>query len=602
MAAWVRIFLLALVLLVSSGVTAGATQEDVITAWRNAMHVDARARTAVLRSTATDDGLATTIDEWVTTDGRYHRITNRVFDREDLLLTRRGARLLDWNNFARDLDSTELARVRGEAFIVETLAFGPDASFAAAQLSASEDGAVQVTVSTAGEPIVWTLDAQAHLPSSVSADGEERAIVWRDGVVAQIGDATMTQVSLTRERRHFFDIQPPAYIDVMMVGDSVVIPFTMEANHIIIEAGVNGHERMGFLIDTGAAVSTLNSARMDAFGVTTYGGSEVQGGGGSAANRFVAQVTYALGTAEQPVEIHNQHANSMDLSGLERAWGVPIGGILGYDFISRFVLETDYQNQVLTLHRADDWRYRGDGVVVPLTFDGGTPYAAATLSVPTRENIPARLLMDNGLADTMVFTRPFVEANELARLAGSNREAVNPTAGLGNQFFTQNNTRGRIDEVRLGALVLRDIPVNFSTNTTGAYASDEFAATFGNTIFNRYRVFIDYQRKRMVFEPTPAAVRPFAERRTFGVTLLASGEDLRTFTVSGLRAGAPADAAGFRRDDVIVGVDGRAASAFTLQELRDLLLREGEHHTFRVQRGSETVTIDADVTTVSIER
>jgi hypothetical protein len=592
-----RALLLAFAL--AAAVPSAGAQGDAFDMWRTASQPSAGV-TASWQSTSSSDGLTVRIDEWVTADGRYARTTTREHDREDLLVTPDGAWRKDWNGFVRTLDSTELARVRGEAFIATALAFGPRDAFATAQTSRDETGATIATVLVDGQPLVWKLDAQTGLPSSVTADGEQTDFTWANGAISRIGDAALPGPPFyVRSSRRGFGPLRAARSDVAMPRARVTIPFTMEANHIIVQTRVNGREAIGFLIDTGAAVSTLNSTRMEGFGVTAYGGGEVEGGGGSASNRFVSGVSYAL---EGGVEISNQHANAMDLTGLERAWGVKIGGILGYDFISRFVLETDYQNQVLTLHRAEHWRYRGEGVVVPLTFDGGTPYVDATLSVPTRENMPARLLMDNGLADTMVFTRPFVEANDLARLAGGNGAAVNATAGLGNQFFTQNNTRGRIAELRLGDLVLRDIPVNFSTNTSGAYASDFFAATFGNTIFNRYRVFIDYQRKRMIFEPTPAAATPFAERRTFGMTLLAGGDDLRTFTVSGIRAGSPAEAAGFRRDDVIAGVDGREATAFTLQELRDLVLREGEHHAFRVRRGSETLTIEADVTTVSIER
>src|SRR5262249_7844853 len=160
-----------------------------------------------------------------------------------------------------------------------------------------------------------------------------------------------------------------------------------------------------------------------------------------------------------------------------RALGVKIGGILGYDFISRFVLDVDYQTNVITFHRRD-WRYSGPGTRLPITFDGGIPRADVILSVRTKPRLPAHMIIDFGAADTMTFTAPFVAGNDLIHLAGTN-QAVFGGAGLEHQFFTQHNTRGRIDALHLNTLTLPSLPVSLSANTSGAYASSSFAGTMG---------------------------------------------------------------------------------------------------------------------------
>jgi hypothetical protein len=604
--------------------SAPPTAADMIHRWREAMDPRSEAP-AYSRYQSIERGQATRTETWVTPDGaRYRRRIDRGRDGEEWLLTPEHAQMRDWNGFVREIDGAELLRLRAEAVEAALLAFGPRPGLGGEVIPNTIDGqgGWALRVAVPGGSTDWVFDGTGtpYAAASADPDGERTTRTYRWWSVGAFTSSTAPNRRLPtayarragedaieyaqgdgwfeRRPRHVFDALEGEQNDAVMLGFSARVPFTMAANHIIVETRVNGHAPIGFLVDTGAAVTNLNAARMRAFGVTGYGQGEIQGGGGATQNTFVEDVSYTLPGG---VRLLHQHAKAIDMSGLERAWGVPLGGILGYDFLSRFVVEIDYANDVMTLHRPERWRYRGGGVAVPITFDRGTPYAEATLSVSTRANLPARLLMDNGLADTMVFTRPYVEANDLARLAGG-AAALNTTAGLENQFFAQRNTRGRIDEIRLGDLVLRGVPANFSTNTSGAYASASFAATFGNTIFSRYRMFIDYPHRRFIFEPTPAAAVPFAERRTFGVTLLAGGDDLRTFTVSGLRAGSPAAAAGFQQNDVIAGVDERDATRFTLQALRDLLLREGEHHVFQVRRGGETLTIAADVTLVSIER
>src|SRR5260370_36589009 len=71
-----------------------------------------------------------------------------------------------------------------------------------------------------------------------------------------------------------------------------------------------------------------------------------------------------------------------------------------------------------------------------------------------------------------------------------------------------------------------------SVNTSGASASANFSGPVGESIFSRYHVFLDYFRNRVIFEPTPEPDKPFPERKTYGLSLLASGDDLHTCTVS----------------------------------------------------------------------
>jgi hypothetical protein len=59
--------------------------------------------------------------------------------------------------------------------------------------------------------------------------------------------------------------------DVIMSAPSVNLPFTMEADHIILQAQVNGHEPIGFLVDTGDGHETINVARASVFGLSNYG-------------------------------------------------------------------------------------------------------------------------------------------------------------------------------------------------------------------------------------------------------------------------------------------------------------------------------------------
>jgi hypothetical protein len=238
--------------------------------------------------------------------------------------------------------------------------------------------------------------------------------------------------------------------------------------------------------------------------------------------------------------------------------------------------------------------------VIPVVFDNGIPHANGSIAVPTKPDIPAYFVVDFGASETATLTSPFVNSNDLARLAQTNA-AVNRPAGLENQFFAQNNVRGLLQRLTIGNLTVNNVPVNMSVNTKGAYASTNFSGTVGETIYSRYRCYLDYPGYRIILEPTPDASKPFPERQTYGLSLLASGADLHTYTVAAVRPGSPAEADGFQKGDVISGEDGKSAGEFTLRELRDTLTHSGERHSLEAQRSGNLRTANVDVRLVSIE-
>jgi hypothetical protein len=594
------------------------TVPGILQAWRHATGTSPRQGTLHERFTSKEENVSGAVDEWVTRSGSLHRSTVREFDSNDLLVTPALAQTRDWNGFVRYLDGTELARAHSQAFIAAALAFGPPAAMDRATLTpTSEPHCVALLFTPShGIRIKWTIDQNTSLPLQTALQGDEAELVttYSDWQAAE-GVFTPHHIVVAEKDKPDSDYRvaaPPELqaanastfallkqngSDVIMATPSVRLPFTLEANHIILQVQVNGHPPIGFLVDTGDGHESLNAPRAAAFGLTGYGSTASYGGGNLAQFSLASGATFTF----PGMELHNQHVDQLDESGLEKALGIPLGGLLGYDFLSRFIVEIDYEAKIMTLHKPSAWPYTGHGIAVPITFDNGIPFFEARISVPTEPSIPAHMVMDFGAADTMTFTSPFVREHHLLELAGTDTRTLK-AAGLENQFFAQTNKRGHIDTFRLGGLVAHNIPVSLSANTSGAYSDDTFAGTVGEGIYTRYHVFLDYPHHRAIFEPTAAASAPFPERKTYGLSLIANSDDLHTFLVTGIRAGSPAEKDGFLKDDIISGLDDKPATNFTLAQLRDVLLRAGETHDFKILRAGKPVSIITTVAVVSIDQ
>jgi S1-C subfamily serine protease len=84
--------------------------------------------------------------------------------------------------------------------------------------------------------------------------------------------------------------------------------------------------------------------------------------------------------------------------------------------------------------------------------------------------------------------------------------------------------------------------------------------------------------------------------------VIASGSDLHTFTVTAVRPGSQAEKDGFKKADVISGLDGKSATQFTLGELRDQLTRDGARYEVEVHRSHDQITIPIQIVLMSIDK
>lgn len=587
--------------------------------WRDAVSASAWSASCQVEviTSSDEDGIHAVTHEWVTAKGDYRARIYRDYDTSEVVVTAGKSWTRDLNGRVRPAFGMFLKSLRTNAAELSTIVFGPPPNAAATRLDTTGDSNVVMAIATrGGDTVVWHLDRASGLPIKSIRVAEDPTITttyddWRTidghripfhGTVEQEDTPTYTWTRTevkfsTTTNTETLSAPTPGPPDTYFNGEPTPIPFTFENEHVIFKVRVNDGPEMWWLLDTGADQNVFNRAHVQQFGLEEYGATATTGGGGSADYGYARGATFKL----PGLFVRNQHVGVMDLTGLERAYGLLMGGILGYDFISRFVLEIDYEKKVVLLHDPSRWTYQGTDLILPVILDDGIPYSEATISVPTRPDIPALMLIDYGAVETMTLTSPFVKANDLLNLAGTN-PSVNKMAGLEGQFFTQTNSRGRVERLVMGPLSIDSFPVNLSANTTGAYASTHFSGTVGEGIFKRYHTWLDYNSSRIILDPTAAAAQPFPERKTYGMTLVASGDDYHTFTVSGVRAGSPAEQDGFVKGDIITGLDGVGAEVFTLGELRDRLTREGDTVAIQFRRGDSTLTRSVEVQRVSLEQ
>lgn len=282
-------------------------------------------------------------------------------------------------------------------------------------------------------------------------------------------------------------------------GNSALkIPLEIDNNIILLRVSVNNSKPLKFLFDTGASISIINQSRAAELGLIATG----QVRGNATGGKIQASLIKGVSLSVSGAEVSNQLIASMSFA---TPPGFQFDGTLGYDFINQFVVEIDYQNKIMNLYSPRSFAYSGRGEVIPLILAGRrTPLAHTKIILEGRAPVEANLEVDTGADGTFVINSPFVRKQGL--LAAISERTQGSGAGAGGE---QKLLVGRVKAVQLGRLLIDNPPVGFSLDTEGSGASAENDGLIGGEIFRRFKVILDYSRKRMILEPNKSFNDPY---------------------------------------------------------------------------------------------
>ncbi len=368
---------------------------------------------------------------------------------------------------------------------------------------------------------------------------------------------------------------PPVFADLQFASGQSArrIPFELVGNHIYLRGRVNNSELLWFLLDTGAAGSYFDAQHAKTLGLGVQGESKT------------VVITF------RGVTLRNQTLLIQPL-GFWIYDGHAVDGMLGYDFISRFVVEINYENRTINLFEPKRYKHLGSGEVIPLIMleddsGGKVPLVRARITQLGRDPIEGRFIADTGVRGALSFNSPFVEAH---RLLQSEQKTIQAPLGGGSMVRESKQPVGRVPNLQLGSFTFKDPVAIFFLDKKGVLASPEFDGVIGGEILRRFKVVFDYSRQQMILEPNRHFSAP-DEYDMSGMLIIAEGNDFKTLKVRHLIEDSPATAAGLREGDVIAAVNGILASKLSLEQVRRMFKKDGQSYLLSIKRGDERMQI-----------
>ncbi|MBN8858242.1 MAG: aspartyl protease family protein [Sphingobacteriales bacterium] len=310
---------------------------------------------------------------------------------------------------------------------------------------------------------------------------------------------------------------------------------------MVLKARVNEYkDTLNFILDTGSGGISLDSTTVVELNIPTEPSTRtIRGIAGVRQVNFLYNATLRL--PGLTVDSLNFHVNDYEI--LSSVYGVKIDGIIGFSFLSRYIVHLDYDSLVVSVYSKGDFKYKKGGYTLkPLL----TSIPIISSNFRDDDRFSARFYFDSGAGLCFLLSEDY--ASDSMVISPKKKLYLTQAEGLGGKTQMQLTT---VKEVRIGPYRFRKVPTYIFDDTYNITAYPYLAGLIGNDLLRRFNVTFNYPKKEIHLIPNSHYYSPF----DYAYTGLGIYDTNGKVIVEDVIKDSPAEKAGFKTGDILVGVD-----------------------------------------------
>ncbi|WP_094572512.1 aspartyl protease family protein [Mucilaginibacter xinganensis] len=352
------------------------------------------------------------------------------------------------------------------------------------------------------------------------------------------------------------------YFDLKGNSKRTTIPFRMIRDMIIIELKINNKGPFNFILDTGVGLMLITDPKLvDSINLVNKRTLKIAGIGEGDA--FEAYVTSTLDVQIRGLVSYDVASAILktDHFGLSNYAGIPIHGLLGYEFFNNLAVKINFSDSTLSVSKAKDMRVFSKGNRIPFTIEERKPYVEAKVTYADGVKATNKLVLDLGAGHALSLENAIEKHGLPEKFV-----AANLGVGLTGPV---NGYLGRVKEIAIGRFKLKDVITSFPAGEQYKSLAVKRDGNLGIGILKRFNVIIDYPDSAVYLKQGVNFKAPF-EHDMSGMEYYSAGADFDRIIISRVEPGSPADALGLEKDDEILAINFKPVKKMTLEQIDSL--------------------------------
>jgi hypothetical protein len=352
---------------------------------------------------------------------------------------------------------------------------------------------------------------------------------------------------------------------------------------IVLRARVaNIPDSLNFILDTGSGGISLDSSTCLHYNVVPQPSDKtIRGIAGIRSVKFVYNEKLLLPGLS--VDSLNFHVNDYDI--LTSVYGEKVDGIIGYNFLSRYIVKVDYDSSRIYVFSKGSIKYPKGGYMLRPVLVG---IPVQTARVRDSRDVGARFYFDTGAGLCLLLSSDFV--SDSALLNTKRKTPVTTQAqGLGGKADMKLTT---IKEFRVGPYKFKNVPTYIFDDEYNVTSYPSLGGLMGNDILRRFNIILNYERREIYLMPNSHFREPFDYSYTGLGIYWVNGE----IVVVDVMKDSPAEKAGFKQGDIIIAVNSNFSK--NIQAYKNMFQVPGDKVKVIVQRPTGLAEITLKVKSI----